>query len=493
MNINIIKSFYSIFLKDSHRIYRLLPINYRVKIITIFFIQLLSGATESLAIFALAFFGVSFGAPEIARNNKITIFIFDVFPKLESICSDQRYLVVFSGISVVLFIIAKNLFNFLALSLNYTFSEKLSKYISIEIIRRFIHENYYWHLSEANKNIPEKMFLRVYLFGFLSFMLNFYNYSISALIIITILCLTEFKLTVLVFLFFGIISLLTYMTIRRRLDQAGQQVSALIVAEQKTLKAITQGIREIKSFQKEDVFLDLFKYYSQKQLKYHVYLNITPNIPSWLLEIAGFGSILLALLFLIRINSEMDKIIASISILLLSAWRILPIISRAISCTVSIRTQRRQALVSLDLLDELYKTTTARPSAQIGPGIENFQEGRTGKHDGEFRIIIVKIFYNTGPFGILVYLIKEEMSSSPFYKTGGQFQKVVPGKPHIIKAGIEYPARFITVLLFNPLQEESRFPGSPGAADANQAGFPVYLFADAPDEMKGCSGYSLPG
>jgi ABC-type multidrug transport system fused ATPase/permease subunit len=353
MNINIIRSFYSIFIKDTRRFYDIMPYTYKIFLLFIFFVQFITALFESISIFTLTLFGISIGAPDIARNNIIISFIFDFFPSLKLFCVEQKNLVLFSAILVVISIILKNICTAISLILNCTLSEKTSLFIENKILIKYLNNNYYWHLSSINQEIIPKLFFRQNLGHLFNTMLNFYCYCICIIIITLILCITEFKLTILVFSFFSFISLITYTFIKQKIDNVSKQIFALDNAENKTLMTIKQGLRDIISFNNQTTFIEILLNYTKKRIKSQVFFLISPHIPSWLLEIAGFGTILIALTYLIGTNATISQIIASISLLILTAWRILPMISRAMSSIVVIRAQRPKGLVCLDLLDEL--------------------------------------------------------------------------------------------------------------------------------------------
>jgi ABC-type multidrug transport system fused ATPase/permease subunit len=166
--------------------------------------------------------------------------------------------------------------------------------------------------------------------------------------------IAEPKLTISVFSLFGIVSLVIYLFLRKKIDNASKIVMDYSLAEHIDFIAINACIREIKAFNNEEIFLNHFISRIKKTIPKKVFINVSNFIPSWLLEVIGFGTILVSVFWLILTGSEIPQIIASISLLLLTAWRILPIINRAMTSIVSIRGLRQYALICLDLFDELY-------------------------------------------------------------------------------------------------------------------------------------------
>ena len=356
INPNFFKSFYAAFIKDFGRFYRLMPGGLRRRLWLVFSLQFLAALFESLTVFMLAFFGVTLGASEAARNHPMVRAIFDFFPFLGELAQDQRLLVAFCAALVVMFIVLKNAVAASSLSLNSSYSEKVSAYIGLKALRQFLHQNYFWHLSPASQGFVSKMLLRGAISGFLITILSFYSNIICALVVFGALLVAEPKMTALVMAIFALVSLSTYYNLRLRVDRAGQNAARLAMAENTALITAQKAVREIISFQNQTVFLKAIDKNIKERIPHQIFLNLAPMVPPWLLEISGFGSILVALLYLIKSGAEMPQIVASVSLLLLSAWRVLPAVSRAMGLTVGIRGQRPQALLCLELLEELKKS-----------------------------------------------------------------------------------------------------------------------------------------
>ena len=351
-----LKSFYGAFVRDMRRFYRLIPGRLRYRLYLVFLAQLLAALTESLTVFVLTFFGLCLGgASGSVQNHAQAKAVFALFPFLDELARDQRVLVAFCAALVLAFIVLKNTVAACSASLNCGFAERVSAFIGLEAMDYFLHQNYYWHLSPASDGFLAKMFQRANLSAFLISILTFYSNLICALVVFGALFAAEPKLTALVMAIFALVSLSTYYSLRRRLDKAGQTAARLAVAENSSMMIAQKGVREILCFQNQEAFIKAIEKNIQERIPPQTFLNLSPMIPSWLLEISGFGTILLALLYLIKSGAAMPQIVGSVSLLLLTAWRVLPAVSRAIGTTVGIRGQRPQALLVLELLESLQR------------------------------------------------------------------------------------------------------------------------------------------
>lgn len=92
------------------------------------------------------------------------------------------------------------------------------------------------------------------------------------------------------------------------------------------------------------------------------YSGLASTVPTWALESIGFSVMFGAIFYLIRIeHADNARIVASLSLLLVTAWRVLPYANRIVSCKVDLRAVRPMALGVLDLLEELRKSPTEPP------------------------------------------------------------------------------------------------------------------------------------
>ena len=368
IDFNLFKSFYSAFVKDLLRFYRLMPGTLRRRLWLVFAMQFFSALAESLTVFMLTFFGLSLGASEAARNHPLVKSIFSFFPFLGELAQDLRLLVLFCAALVVAFIVLKNIAAACSLSFNHAYAERVSAFIGRQAMSHYLHQSYYWHLSPASRDFATKMLLRGNLSSFLISLLSLYSNLICSLVVFGALLVAEPKLTALVMIIFALVSLSIYYSLRRRLDKAGQKLARLAMAENSALMTAQKAVREIISFQNQAVFLEAIGKHIQERIPLQRFLNLAPMLPPWFLEISGFGSILIALLYLIKSGAAMPQIVTSVSLLLLTAWRVLPAVSRAMGTTVHIRGQRPQALLCLDLLEELKapeETTIPKPDPEF--------------------------------------------------------------------------------------------------------------------------------
>jgi ABC-type multidrug transport system fused ATPase/permease subunit len=342
---------YYTFIQDGRRLYHLLPPPLRKSFWVVFFIQFISALTETCTLLVISLFAVSVAAPEAARNNALIQPLLALSPTLLAWSASHRRLVAFTSFLMAAFIVFKTFFATLVAHKTTVFSEKVSLYIGRETLRRYLNKSYYWHISPASSAVIHKFSQRAHLSGFLVALLLVYSNAFCCLALFTSLFLAEPRLTLVVVTAFSLASLGTYLFLRRRLDKAGQKAADLAMAENADRLALTQGLREVLLYRRQDMFFQKMSATIAQGMPVRAFLAFAGYLPSSVLELIGFATIALMTVGLIAWGVPMGAIVSATSMLMLTAWRVLPAVNRTLNYTITIRGLRPLALVCLELLE----------------------------------------------------------------------------------------------------------------------------------------------
>ena len=339
------------YIQDGRRIYRLLPGGMRVKFWMIFLAQIMSAFTETCALLGISLFAVSVAALEVLEEKVMPGPLLALFPNLPELLADHRRLVAWTTILMVGSIIFKNLLAVLATHKTAAFAESVSLHIGRETLRRYLGKSYLWHVSPAGPAAFHKFGLREGFSEFLAALLHAYGHVFCCLALFACLILAQPGPSLAVLAIFGAGSLGVYLFLGRRLDRAGREAVALVQAESAEGQAMFQALREVSGFGRRDVFFRKMAESMVAGRRIKTFQAQAARVPAHVLEIIGFGAIALVTGAQLARGAPMGAVISSASMLMLTAWRVLPAVSQAFNYNVIARSYRPAALACLELLE----------------------------------------------------------------------------------------------------------------------------------------------
>jgi ABC-type bacteriocin/lantibiotic exporter with double-glycine peptidase domain len=343
------------FIKDGIRIYKVMPRRLKFSFWCVFGLQLSVALTETFTLLVISLFAMSAANPEAARNHFMVKPFLEIVPAVAEFCSSPRRMVAFTSSFMIAFVLIKNILATITNHFTTVFSEKVAIYVGRESIKRYLNKGYYWHISPQSGEIIHKIMNRANLSSFTVMLLQLYSNVICCLFLFISLFIAQPGLTLVVIACFSVSSIILYVRIRHSLDHAGQLVSTTSIDESVTMTAMTKGIREIITYQQQDVALQKMMNAVEKGLPSRAYLVFCQFLPTVIMESVGFSTIGGMVIYLLASHVPMAEIVSAASILMLTAWRILPAVTRCLSYVVNMRGIKPRALLCLDLLENFTK------------------------------------------------------------------------------------------------------------------------------------------
>ena len=124
------------------------------------------------------------------------------------------------------------------------------------------------------------------------------------------------------------------------------------------------AIKDVKVRGLEQSYCNNFKDPAKKYASYQSSAQIVSQIPRFVLEALTFGGMILLILYLLSINSELDKILALISIYALAGYRLMPSLQQVYSGFSQIRYSApgvRALYYDISSLDKNYDNLNGNP------------------------------------------------------------------------------------------------------------------------------------
>lgn len=340
------------YITDFFRIYRVLSNSLRHGAWRLFSLMTVTAILESSTVIAISFFMMAVSSPNSVRSGYMFAILQRYLPEYWIMrLQGERTFITAMCLILVMFIALKNLAIGYTMLKTVNFSEKLGLFISSETYQRYFNKNYFWHISPESSQVMSNLNNRLQLTAMTTCILQFFGYGLCCLFMFIVLFIYEPYLTLILLLVFSAVGIATYRGVRRGIDRAGQELANLTTQEKWSINMATRGIREIIIYRKQDVFFNNIVSSLRQEAPYRAFLSFAGMLPSWLLEVSGFVAIFGVMVTLSHLGRPLPEIIGSVSMLFLSAWRVLPAVSRSMGLTVAIKGYRPMALNCLNLLE----------------------------------------------------------------------------------------------------------------------------------------------
>lgn len=365
------------------RIYKVISIKNRYKTGLVLLLMLMHSLLELVFILALSYMAAAVADPAVARNSLAFRVCYRLFPALQSLPHTPEYLLLLAGGMVVFCACLKNSVAYLAARSAALLSEHIALDVGKEIFYRFLHSDYAWHLSQKNEFFFRNMQWRRNIAFLLLHKLSMYTCILTLVILFFSLASQEPVLTSIVVLTTCSVGMFLYGTIRRKIDTYAKHVTKCGSNEIQTLLCATRGIREVLIYHQQNTFYNELVSSIKNGISARVFNAIAPTMPTWLLEMTGFAVVIGVLAYLVFIeNADMPRIAMALSLLLLTAWRVLPYANRIVSLQVAIRALYPTVNILLNQLEVMQKLPV---KAICKPDDEFAVQERIVFHDISFR------------------------------------------------------------------------------------------------------------
>jgi ATP-binding cassette, subfamily B, bacterial PglK len=315
----------------------------------VFIYMVILAILEVAGVLSLSLLAMSVAAPETLLSDQRIARLISSVAFLKAACADHRYFVLWVASSVLGLTLLKNVMTaFVGLQMS-RLGEDIALFAGKRILTHYLYSSYMWHLSGDS---PAKFqalswkaclgtlvihLLTVYTYAIISFALLITLISATPSVIFTILAAT------------GLLSFMLYKGLKKSVDNAGAMTARFSEQETRAIMSAMKGIREVIIYRQQSTFAEKYIEACQKGIESRVFLNIAPPIPTWVLEVVGFAVIPAAIWLLIRVrDANMAEIAGTVAIVMLAAWRILPMLNRSLSSLITVRSIRSMALKCLE-------------------------------------------------------------------------------------------------------------------------------------------------
>lgn len=361
----------------------------KIRVIEIVLLMVLGGILETCSVSLVLPFMDIITNPDNVMKRWYVIIVSDIF----GIHSAKSFIIFIALILAALYII-KNLYLMLEYNIQYRFVYKNMFLLQQNLLDNFIHRPYEYFLKVNSGEI-----IRIVnhdtlnAFSLLSTLLMLFTEMIVSLMLVTTVFFIAPLATLVIVVILLILLLVIMVLLKPILRKAGLTQQQSAAGMNKWLLQSVQGIKEIKTANKEKFFQDNFDWHGQRYVTAVRQNNIYSIMPKFIIEAVCMGAMFVTAAVLVNRGAELDAIIPMISAVAMAALRLLPSVNR-ISTSLSAISYNEPML---DRLIENLKNVSSNGQISLEAA-----DGVVPRLSREIKFESVTYFYPDNPNAVLL-------------------------------------------------------------------------------------------
>lgn len=313
-----------------------IPKEFRGKFYLILIVNFCVGILEMLTIASIFPLMISLLGPQEFVNENLSILY-----KFISIERKSEFTLVLTLIMGLLATISV-FFSILNIWLTNKFVFSLGAELSSQLFHHYMFLDYKNFTKEPTSELVGKILLQTqrYADGVVgSFLIIFQKFS-SIILLMTLLLIVNFGVSIISIMILGIFYFIYFRNIKKKVSDLGLENTNLIQIRQKILQDNLNCAKELKIYDKENLFISIFRKFSLK-FAYNVSFNRTvASSPRYVLELIIIVLALTFIIYYFNINSgSMNDIVPIATVFVFSIYKIIPSAQSIFSSLSSINSE----------------------------------------------------------------------------------------------------------------------------------------------------------
>jgi ABC-type bacteriocin/lantibiotic exporter with double-glycine peptidase domain len=293
---------------------------------------------ETIVLGSIAFFASVISDTERVLQSDYISFLNNVFDS--QWLSDSSNLIICISIVVVLLVSSKNGFQALVNYWSIRYSSIVEGIFAGKLLSGFLQMPYEWHLSQ---NSSDLILVTANWRGYIgrSFIYSVLQ-TIADSLMVTIMLISLFVvqpiISLIVISILGTTSFVLFTTVRRKLDRVALKALDFEQSLNKQATKMIHGFKDVIISGKQEIFNTKYAQTLFQVSKIQGTQRLISGLPTWLLESMGFFMISFSICYmLIFLDYSVARVSGTITLLAVTAWRVLPAMNRILSQLTSIR------------------------------------------------------------------------------------------------------------------------------------------------------------
>jgi ABC-type multidrug transport system fused ATPase/permease subunit len=315
------------------------------QLILVFFALLIMGFIELIGVGSISPFISVVSNPEVIHTNNYLKALYDYF----NFESDRAFITAF-GVGVIIILALSNICISLVTFIINIYSGKRWHSISVRLLEKYLCQPYVFYLNVNTTDLSKKILNEVQTFvqRVLGILLQLASSSIISLSIVILLVIINPLLALITSLILGLLYVIIFSFVRNTITRKGNERNLNNSLRYKYINEIFGGIKDIKIFGKERVFLDFFSQPSKKFVMNDSIIDVINELPKYLLETIAFSGIILVIVIMMASGKEIDDFLPILTVYAFGAYRLLPTLQKIFRAIASMK-------YSFPIVENLYR------------------------------------------------------------------------------------------------------------------------------------------
>lgn len=289
-------------------------------LIGLFFCLILLSLLEFIGIGAIPIFISAILDPQIISSKLNNPYLLNLINE-----TNKSDLIIYISIILIVVFLIKNLFFIFIIVFQGLLTKRIKLNLSMMVYKKYLNLEYI-KLIEKNSSIMIRS-LTLDVGNTAVFVLNIINLCREILLFLAI-CLLLFLaspiVSLVVFAFFGIVSLLFFFNTHKKIFQQGQLLQTLSSDKIKIINDTIGFIKEIKIFKLNKFLEKIFFQNSQKFEKYAFRNYFIKMLPRVILEIGAVTGIIILIISYVKLGKDITTLFPFLSLVVVSIIRVVP-------------------------------------------------------------------------------------------------------------------------------------------------------------------------
>lgn len=236
------------------------------------------------------------------------------------------------GIITIFMMIIKNALSCIHCYATARLEGAVSADVGTKLLKTFLEVPYVWSSTQNSADVHSRIQWRLFVGNFPGHLMQILSEVVISLLLLASLFFFEPALALGVLMVLGGVSAAVFLLCRNKITHYGQASRTLNLVNSRECLRNVQGLREVKAFNAQAESLYPFEQHLRKYAQCTAMQKVFERAPVWGLEIIGVGGIItVSILMILSTDYSSARMMGTLSLVAVSAWRIIPSISRSVS------------------------------------------------------------------------------------------------------------------------------------------------------------------